>query len=181
MTQPRRTNSYSREPDIEGLDPSSAWVGDESAVIPPVAMEPYDWPIEEDKVPYTQVIPIPPPVRDSSARLRRPKRKAASSETSVLIPVEKSAAGQMLRKSGAQSAPAPSPVPPPPPAPVPSSASAVPSPLPLQVSELPPPPPILQSSRITRALPRPRRAVSSVLLLLLSVIAVFIFAYIAQK
>ena len=155
MTQPRRTNSYSREPDLEGLDPSSAWVGDESAVIPPVALEPYDLPLEVDKTPFTQVIPIPPPVREGSAKLRRPKRKAEAPETSVLIPVEKVATGQVVRKNGVQPA-----------TPLPSPATQVaPS----------------QPARITRALPRPKRMGSSLLLLLLSVIAVFIFAYIAQK
>ncbi|MCI0390499.1 MAG: hypothetical protein MOB07_17270 [Acidobacteria bacterium] len=155
MTQPRRTNSYSREPDLEGLDPSSAWVGDESAVIPPVALEPYDWTLEDDAKPFTQVIPIPPPVREGSAKLRRPKRKAEAPETSVLIPVEKVATDQVVRKNGVQPA----------------------TPLPLPAPQVAP----SQPARITRALPRPKRMVSSLLLLLLSVIAVFIFAYIAQK
>jgi hypothetical protein len=159
MTQPRRTNSYSREPDLDGLDPSSAWVGDESAVIPPIALEPYDWTLEDDATILTQVIPIPPPVREGSAKLRRPKRKAEAPETSVLIPVEKVATGkvvsQVVRKNGAQPA----------------------TPLPLPASQVEPGRP----ARITRALPRPKRMVSSVVLLLLSVIAVFIFAYIAQK
>ncbi|HKQ75102.1 MAG TPA: hypothetical protein VJ810_15505 [Blastocatellia bacterium] len=155
MTQPRRTNSYSREPDLEGLDPSSAWVGDESAVIPPVALEPYDFPPEDDKIPFTQVIPIPPPLRDGSAKSRRSKRKADSPETSVLIPVEKVAPGQTVRKNG------------------PQPATALPPP-PTHVAPIQPP-------RVTRALPRPKRMRASVLLLLLSVVVVFIFAYIAQK
>src|SRR5215475_6080720 len=104
MTQPRRTNSYSLEPDLEGLDPSSAWVGDESAVIPPVALEPYDWTLEDEAKKFTQVIPIPPPVRDGSARLWRPKRKSKAPESSVLIPVEKVATGQVIKKNGAQPA-----------------------------------------------------------------------------
>ena len=155
MTQPRRTNSYSREPDIEGLDSSSGWVGDESAVIPPVAFEPYDWPLEEEKAPVTQVIPIPPPVRDGSAKLRRLKRKGDSPETSVLIPVEKDAPARVVKKNGVQ------------------PGAALPPPVP-QVAPS-------QPARVTRALPRPKRMSASVLLLLLSVVAVFIFAYIAQK
>src|SRR5262245_41003820 len=155
MTQPRRTNSYSREPDIEGLDPSSAWVGDESAVIPPVSFEPYDWPIEEDKAPITQVIPISPPIQDGSAKSPRLKRKGDSPETSDLIPVEKAAPGRVVRKNGVQAG----------------------APLPPPVSEVAPG----QPARITRALPRPKRMSASLLLLLLSVVAVFILAYIAQK
>jgi hypothetical protein len=159
MTQPCRTNSYSREPDLEGLDPSSAWVGDESAIIPPIALEPYDWTLDDEAKPVTQLIPISPPVREGSAKLLRPKSKAEAPETSVLVPVEKVATGQVVsqvvRKNGAQPAIA-----------------------------LPPPAPQLEPSRparITRALPRPKRMSLSLLLLLLTVIAVFIFAYIAQK
>jgi len=155
MTQPRRTNSYSLEPDFEGLDSSSAWVGDESAVVPPVALEPYDWPLEDNAKPLTQVIPIPPPVRGGSAKLRRQKSKAEAPETSVLIPVEKVAAGQTVKKNGAQPTPAP----------------------PTFVTQIL----RLQPARITKALRAPKRLGSSVLLLLLSVIAVFVFAYIAQK
>jgi len=155
MTQPRRTNSYSLEPDIEGLDSSSAWVGDESAVIPPVALEPYDWTLEDDKKILTQVIPIAPPVRDGSAKLRRPKRKSESPETSVLIPVEKIAPGKAVGKNGAQPAPA----------------------LPLPGPQVAP----SQPDRVTSALPRPKRMSASLLLLLLSVITVFVLAYIAQK
>src|SRR5262249_59063431 len=109
MTQPRRTNSYSVEPDIEGRDSWSAWVGDESAVVPPVALEPYDWTLEDDAKPITQVIPIPPLVGGGSAKLRRLKRKAEAPETSVLIPVEKVAAGQTVKKNGAQPHPPPPP------------------------------------------------------------------------
>src|SRR5262249_34635222 len=155
MTQPRRTNSYSREPDIEGLDPSSAWVGDESAIIPPVALEPYDWTLEDDKKPFTQVIPISPPVREGSAKSRRTKRKSQGPESSVLIPVEKVANGRAVRNNGAQ--------------PVDG--------LPLPATQVAPG----QQARVTRGLPRHKRIGSSLLLLLLSVIMVFVFAYIAQK
>jgi len=155
MTQPRRTNSYSREPDIEGLDASSAWVGDESANIPPVALEPYDWTLEDDKKPFTQVIPIPPPVQEGSVKLRRQKRKSEGPESSVLIPVEKVANGRAVRKNGAQPVDA----------------------LPLPATQDAPGQPV----RVTRALHQPKRLGSSVLLLLLSVIVVFVFAYIAQK
>jgi len=179
MTQPRRTDSYSLEPDFEGLDSSSAWVGDESAVIPPVALEPYDWTLDDETKPFTQLIPIPPPVRDGSARLRRPKSKADPSETSVLIPVEKAATGQIVKKNGAQPAAAP---------PVDATQDAPTAP-PVHAAQISPTaPPVLatqvstiRTSRITSALTQPKRLGSSVLLLLLSVIAVFVFAYIAQK
>jgi len=158
MTQPRRTNSYSLEPDFEGLDSSSAWVGDESAVVPPVALEPYDWPLEDNAKPLTQVIPIPPPVRGGSAKLRRQKGKAEAPETSVLIPVEKAAAGQTVNINGINGA-----------QPTPAPPTFV-----TQILRL-------QPARITKALRAPKRLGLSVLLLLLSVIAVFVFAYIAQK
>jgi hypothetical protein len=182
MTQPRRTNSYSIEPDIEGLDPSSAWVGDESAVIPPVALEPYDWTLEDDATPITQVIPIPPPLRDGSAKLRRPKRKAEAPETSVLIPVEKVATGQVGRKNGAQPA-HPLRIPDTQVAPSQPAVQVAPGQRDTQVAPGQPAVQVApgQAARVTRALPRPRRMVSSLLLLLLSVVALFIFAYIAQK
>ena len=160
MTQPRRTNSYSREPEIDGLDSSSAWIGDEDAIIPPVALEPYDMTLEDDTTPYTQVIPIPRPVRDSWVRSLRGKRSSESPETSVLIPVGKANTVQPVRKNIVQPQPLPAITPP-------AIQTA-----PQQFEE---------SERVTRGLPRPRRMVSSVLLLLLSVMAIFIFAYIAQK
>src|SRR5262245_59154176 len=99
MKPPRRTNSYTLEPELEGLDPSSAWVGDEGADIPPVALEPYDWTLDDDATEASrgaQLIPIPPTVRGGSTKSRMPKRKSDSSETSVFIPVEKNAAGQTI-------------------------------------------------------------------------------------
>src|SRR5262249_50109098 len=154
MTQPRRTDSYSLEPDFEGLDSSSAWVGDESAVIPPVALEPYDWTLEDETKPFTQLIPIPPPVQDGSARLRRQKSKADPSETSALTPVKKAATGQIVKKNGAHPAAAP---------PVHATQDAPTAPPVLATQDAPTAPPVLatqvstiRTSRITSALTQPK-------------------------
>jgi len=204
MKPPRRTNSYTLEPELEGLDPSSAWVGDEGADIPPVALEPYDWTLDDDATDASrgsQLIPISPTVQGGSTKSRKPKRKSDSSEASVLIPVEKNAAGQPIpieknatgqptpvEKNGAGQ-PAKTVIVPPVPKAAPSApelmngqiarnGAAKPATAPPQhVTQITP----IPHARITRTLPRPRRLVSSVLLLLLSVIAVFVFAYIAQK
>jgi hypothetical protein len=215
MNPPRRANSYTLEPELEGLDPSSAWVGDECADIPPVALEPYDWTLDDDATAAkqgSQLIPIPPTVRSGSTTSRKPKRKSDSSEASVLIPVEKNAAGQPVPvEKNAAEQPIPveknaagQPIPvekngagrhakavivPPVPMAAPSApnlatgqiarnGAAKPATAPTQhVTQITP----IQHTRVTKALPRPRRLVSSMLLLLLSVIAVFVFAYIAQK
>ena len=182
MKPPNRVNSYTLEPDLEGLDPSSAWVGDESADIPPVALEPYDWTLDDDATDASrgsQLIPITPTVRGGSTKSRKPKRNSDSSEASALIPVEKNAAGQ----------PAKTVIVPPVPTAAPSAPELVTGQIarngaakpakaePQHVTQITP----LLHARITKTLPRPRRLVSSMLLLLLSVIAVFVFAYIAQK
>ncbi|MGH9767225.1 MAG: hypothetical protein ACREAB_07300 [Blastocatellia bacterium] len=140
MTQPRRTKPLPRRraPSEDWLDPSSAWVQDEDAVILPITSEPYDWTPDDDSGSSLQVIPVPPPISDSPAKAPKPKRKADIPEASVMIPIEKVTPGQLVRRTG-------------------------------------------ELIRKASATPRRKQMVSSVLLLLLSVIALFIFAYIAQK
>lgn len=112
------------------LDPSSAWVEDEFARIPPTESEPYDWTLDDDAAPSLQLVPIPPPVPDSSARARPPETKKGLPEASVLIPIGKVVTGHLFGKNAST--------------------------------------------------PRQKYLISSVLLLLLAVIGLFVFAYIAR-
>lgn len=157
MTLSRRTTSLSSGGAIsyDWLDPASAWVQDEYAIIPPIESEPYDWTLEDDAVLSPLLIPIAPPILDGSGKLRQAKRKANLSEAAILIPIEKRASGQLVRRNKTHLACAP-----------PAFARQTPT------SEL---------VRRTRTRPRRKHLISSVLLLLLSAIALFIFAYIAQK
>ncbi len=265
MTQPSRTNSSARKRDFDQLDPSSAWVGDEYAVIPPLTWEPYDWTLEDDPASFPKLVPIAPPIREASAKLRRKKRNADSSESTIMIPIEKVATGKIARGNHAQHPGVNNPQPPeithpqvpepnspqlprennarlnginnaPPPAanngPLPATNNA-PLPAtntPFQATNTPfpaanngplnginnPPlpdalpglqmqftnaasnginnPPLpdglsvsvyrvipTQLIKLNKIIPRPKQLVSSVFLLLITVIVVFVFAYIAQK
>src|SRR5262249_45467439 len=104
MTLPRHTTPLTRSRAFsrDSLDPSSAWVQDEYAVILPIASEPYDWTLDDDAAPSLQVIPISPPISDSSARSRQTERKADLPEASVLIPVERIRPARSVRKKGAE-------------------------------------------------------------------------------
>ncbi|MGH9936375.1 MAG: hypothetical protein ACREAM_09020 [Blastocatellia bacterium] len=137
------------------LDSSSAWAQDEYAVIPPVASEPYDWMPEDDAFPFPQLIPIPPPILDGSARAPHAKHKDNLWEASMLIPIEKVATGRLVRRNSAHLVRA----------------------LPAFVSRVA----TGQPAGVNGTSPRRKHLASSVLLLLFSVIALFVFAYIAQK
>src|SRR5215813_2085654 len=104
MTLPHQTTPLPRRRAFsrDSLDPSSAWVQDEYAVALPIASEPYDWTLDDDAAPSLQVIPIPPPISDSSAKSRQPKRKANLPEISVLIQVERVRPARTVRKKGAK-------------------------------------------------------------------------------
>jgi len=137
------------------LDSSSAWAQDEYAVIPLVASEPYDWMPEEDAFLSPQLIPIPPPILDNPARAPHAKRTADLSEAAILIPIEKVATGKLVRRNSAHLVRA----------------------LPAFVRQVA----TDQLAGINGASARRKHLASSVLLLLLSVIALFVFAYLAQK
>jgi len=157
MTLSRRTTSLSsgRALSYDWLDPASAWVQDEYATVPPIESEPYDWTPEDDAVLSSLLIPIAPPILDGSSRLRQAKRKANLSEAAILIPIEKRATGQLVKRTTAHLARA----------------------LPAVVSR------VATGELVRRTIVRPQRKhlISSVLLLLLSAIAIFVFAYLAQK
>jgi hypothetical protein len=133
------------------VDSSGAWAPGEEALILPIASASYDSSREEDADASPQLIPVPPPVWDGSAKLRRSKRRAATLESSVLIPIEKTSFSLIPFKK--------------------VSSSLIP------IEKVSP------SRPAQKINPRfhSRRAGISVLLLLLSVIMIFVFAYLAQK
>lgn len=89
MDQSDRTNSPPRKRGGNWLNPSSAWTQDEYGALS-AASEPYDWTLKDGEIRSTQVIPITSPVRRSSTKFRWLKRKQANvSESSTLIPLEK--------------------------------------------------------------------------------------------
>jgi hypothetical protein len=115
------------------LDPSSAWVQDEGALIVPILSEPYDWTLDDDAAASPQLIPIQPPDVDGATRMRRAKPKASAREAAVLIPIRTVSPDKKVVQNRNQS------------------------------------------------LSRPKRSGYAVLLLLLSALALFVFAYITQK
>jgi len=157
MTMPRRKYSSPRIRVFSygWLDSSSAWAQDEYAVISPVSSEPYDWTPEDDAVLSPQLIPIPPPIWGGSARAPQAERKEKLWEASILIPIEKVATGKLVRRNSAHLVRA----------------------LPAFVRQVA----TDQLAGINGASARRKHLASSVLLLLLSVIALFVFAYLAQK
>jgi len=153
MDQSDRTNSPPRKGVGKWLDPSSAWTQDEYGALS-AASEPYDWTLKDREVRSTQVIPITSPVRSSSTKLRWLKRKANVSESSATIPLEKGATSKIFKRSITRFI-----------RPVATT-------------------PLVESDRTVEIdrTDAPRKSPGLALpLLLLAVIALFVFAYIAQK
>jgi hypothetical protein len=96
MDQSDRTNSPSRKRGLDWLDPSSAWTQDEYGALSAATSEPYDWTLKDGEVRATQVIPITSPVRRRSIKFPWLKRKANVSESSTTIPLEKGAARKFI-------------------------------------------------------------------------------------
>jgi len=96
MDQSDRTNSPSRKRGLDWLDPSSAWTQDEYGALSAATSEPYDWTLKDGEVRATQVIPITSPVRRRSTKFPWLKRKANVSESSTTIPLEKGAARKLI-------------------------------------------------------------------------------------
>jgi len=96
MDQSDRTNSPSRKRGLDWLDPSTAWTQDEYGALSAATSEPYDWTLKDGEVRATQVIPITSPVRRRSARFPWLKRKANVSESSTTIPLKKGASRKLI-------------------------------------------------------------------------------------
>jgi len=96
MDQSDRTNSPSRKRGLDWLDPSSAWTQDEYGALSAATSEPYDWTLKDGEVRATQVIPITSPVRRRSIRFPWLKRKANVSESSTTIPLKKGASRKLI-------------------------------------------------------------------------------------
>jgi hypothetical protein len=96
MDQSDRTNSPSRKRGLDWLDPSGAWTQDEYSALSAATSEPYDWTLKDGEVRATQVIPITSPVRRRSTKFPWLKRKANVSESSTTIPLEKGATRKLI-------------------------------------------------------------------------------------
>src|SRR5215813_2345472 len=96
MDQSDRTNSPPRKRGLDWLDPSSAWTQDEYTALSAAASEPYDWTLNDREVRATQVIPITSPVRRRSIKFPWLKRKANVAESSTTIPLEKGATRKLI-------------------------------------------------------------------------------------
>jgi hypothetical protein len=97
MAQSDHTNSSQRKRSFDWLDKSNGWAQDEYGALS-AASEPYDWTLKDGAIRTTQVIPIPTPARRRSTKFRWPKRKANLSESSTLIPLKKGATTELLKK-----------------------------------------------------------------------------------
>jgi hypothetical protein len=172
MDQSERTNPPTRKRGLDWLDPSSAWAHGEYGAAPAAASEPYDWTLKDGEPRVTQVIPINSPVRRRSTKFPWPKRKANVSESSTLVSLEKGATRKLItqRITRLLRPAATKPL-------VESDRTAVnrqPSEKRRQTATIP----IVERDRTRAVRKSPGLALP---LLLLSVIALFVFAYIAQK
>ena len=189
MDQSDRTNSPSRKRGLDWLDPSSPWTQDEYSALSAATSEPYDWTLKDGEVRATQVIPITSPVRRRSTKFSWLKRKPNVSESSTTIPLEKSATRKLITQRITRL------IRPSATTPLVESDRTVKS---YRTETIP----LVESDRTgvhKQAPERARPAVTiplverdkigavrkspglALLLLLLSVIALFVFAYIAQK
>ena len=96
MDQSDRTNSPPRKRGLDWLDPSSAWTQDEYGALSAVASESYDWTLNDREVRTTQVIPITSPVRRRTIKFPWLRRKANVSESSTTIPLKKGATRNLI-------------------------------------------------------------------------------------
>jgi len=96
MDQSDRTNSPPRKRGLDWLDTSSAWTQDEYGALSAAASEPYDWTLNDREVRATQVIPITSPVRRRSIKFPWLKRKANVPESSTTIPLEKGSTRKLI-------------------------------------------------------------------------------------
>jgi hypothetical protein len=168
MSQSDRRKSSSR---FDWLNPSGEWAQEDYGARPAATSEPYDWTLKDGESRPTQVIPIVSPVRRRSIKLPKLpwlKRKAAVSETSSTIPLQKHATARMLsrRITGLMRPITTKPL-------VESEIGSV---IPLVKSDKTEP--LGKTDRIEGQRKSPGWALP---LLLLAVIALFVFAYIAQK
>lgn len=155
MAQPDRTNSSQQKRSLDWLDPSSAWTQDEYGALSTAASEPYDWTLKDGAIQSTQVIPIASPVQTDSAKLGWLKRKADVSESSTTVPLEKGVTSKLFGRGLTQRL--------------------------MRFTRPLAPAPLVESDRSDRTDELRRAPGLALPLLLLSVIALFIFAYIAQK
>jgi hypothetical protein len=172
MDQSDRPNSPPRKRGLDWLDPSSAWAHSEYGAAPAAASEPYDWTLKDGEPRVTQVIPITSPVRRRSPKFPWQKRKANVPESSTLVSLEKGATRKLItqRITRLLRPAATRPL-------VESDRTAVnkhSSERGRQTATIP----IVESDRTRAVRKSPGLALP---LLLLSVIALFVFAYIAQK
>src|SRR6266511_2749538 len=172
MDQSDSTHSPPRKRGLDWLDPSSPWTQDEYGALSAAASEPYDWTLNDREVRATQVIPITSPVRRRSIKFPWLKRKANVSESSTTIPLEKGATRKLItqRITRLLRPAATTPL-------VESDRTGVHK----QAPERARPTatiPLVERDKTGAGRKSPGLALP---LLLLSVIALFVFAYIAQK
>ncbi|HEU0179085.1 MAG TPA: hypothetical protein VFV58_32875 [Blastocatellia bacterium] len=162
MVKPDRRNPSPRKQDLDWLNPSSEWAHDEYGA----ASEPYDWTLKDGEIRPTQVIPITSPVRRRPTKFRWLKRKDDVSESSTTIPLEKSATAKIFGRGitrlirPAQTGP------------------LIESDRTRPLVEIDRTKPLVESDGTKARRKAPGLALP---LLLLAVIALFVFAYIAQK
>jgi len=99
MAQSDRRNSTPRKRGLDWLNPSKEWSQEDYGALPAAASEPYDWTLKDGEIRPTQVIPIiTSPVRRGSRKLRWLKRKANITESSTTIQLEKSSTSRTFRR-----------------------------------------------------------------------------------
>jgi hypothetical protein len=163
MSQSDRRNP---SPSLDWLNPSSEWAQEDYGARPAAASEPYDWTLKDGESRPTQVIPLISPVRPGSTKSGWLKRKAGVSKPSPTMRLEKNSTGKVLRRRITSL------IRPVTTKPLVESGSAI---------------PIVKKNKTGRLVRSYRNEVQrkspgwALPLLLLAVITLFVFAYIAQK
>jgi hypothetical protein len=167
MSQSDRRNS---SPRLDWLNPSGEWTQEDYGARPAAASEPYDWTLKDGENRPTQVIPIVSPVRRSSTKLGWLKRKAGVTESSSTIRLPKSSTGKIFRgRITGLMRPVVT-------KPLVESGSVIPLVKSDKTERLPE-----RAGAETHREIQPKSPSWALPLLLLAVIALFVFAYIAQK
>jgi hypothetical protein len=167
MSQSDRRNS---SPGLDWLNPSGEWAQEDYGSRPAAASEPYDWTLKDSEIRTTKVIPIVSPVQPGSSKLGRLKRKDSASESSSSISVKKKTTGKLFG----------------------GRITGLMQPVTKRLIESLSAAPVIDGEKteeivrieIDKTAPRPESPKSpgwALPLLLLAVIALFVFAYIAQK
>ncbi|MBO0858235.1 MAG: hypothetical protein J2P21_07205 [Chloracidobacterium sp.] len=96
MAKSDRRNPFPPKRGLDWLNPSKEWSQEDYGALPAATSEPYDWTLEDGEIRSTQVIPI------MTSSVRRGRRKSRmfkrNSESSPTIELEKRSTSSIFRR-----------------------------------------------------------------------------------